>query len=286
MPGAPLLLSAGIRRAGRHLFTIAVVGAFPGRVAVLRAYLPMLAKELVALARPARRRRAGWTTLFGHTVAYADYGSLVYGFEELFVEQQYAFEAATDAPLVLDCGANIGLSVLYFKLRYPAARITAFEPSPEAFPLLQENVGALPGVTLEQKALARAEGELPFYAFPDERASLRATTVARAGAKTIATVAAAPLSAYVEERVDLLKLDVEGSELDVMEELAESGALRRIERMLIEAHHLEALPENRLSSLLRLLEDNGFAYRVRTRPEEGAWSSTPQDVLLSVWRAA
>ncbi|MDX6514466.1 MAG: hypothetical protein QOH73_132 [Gaiellaceae bacterium] len=282
---APSLLASGLRRAGRNLATILTGGAFPGRRAVLRLYLPMLARQLVAVVRPSLLRRAGETTVFGHTVRYGDYGNFVFNFEEMFIEQQYAFSSGTDAPRVLDCGANIGLSVLYVKLLYPAARIVAFEPAPDTFPLLLANAGSLDGVTLEQKALASAPGELTFYGFPGDRASLRATTIEQAGAEPVALVEAAPLSRYLDEPVDLLKLDVEGRELDILEELASSGALSRVERMMIEAHHHESFAENRLSSLLALLENNGFAYRVRAPRGGDHWASDAQDVWLYVWRA-
>ena len=46
----------------------------------------------------------------------------------------------------------------------------------------------------------------------------------------------------------------------------------------------ESLDGNRLSTLLVLLEDNGYAYRVRARGVD-AWGDATQDVLLSAWRA-
>jgi FkbM family methyltransferase len=284
MPRGTSLLLSGLQRAGQNLVTIAASGAFPSRRAVLRVYLPMLARQFLAVARPSLLRRSGAAKLFGHAVRYGDYGNFVFNFEEMFIEQQYAFSADSAAPRVLDCGANMGLSVLYVKLRYPGAQIVAFEPSPETFPLLEANAGALPGVRLEQKALAGAPGELTFYGFPGDHASLRATTVAQAGAEPIATVEATPLSRYLDEPVDLLKLDVEGRELEILQELASSGRLGQVERMLIEAHHHESFTENRLSTLLALLEDNGFAYRVRAPQGGDRWAETAQDVWLSVWR--
>ena len=40
----------------------------------------------------------------------------------------------------IDCGANIGISILFFKKQYPDCTIMAFEPNPHAFPLLEKNV--------------------------------------------------------------------------------------------------------------------------------------------------
>ena len=47
--------------------------------------------------------------------------------------------ASGKKPLIVDCGANIGASVLWFTARYPEAHIVAFEPSPVNFALLRNN---------------------------------------------------------------------------------------------------------------------------------------------------
>ena len=43
-------------------------------------------------------------------------------------------------PLIIDCGANIGISVLEWKSRWPMARVICFEPDPDAFRLLEMNI--------------------------------------------------------------------------------------------------------------------------------------------------
>jgi FkbM family methyltransferase len=48
-------------------------------------------------------------------------------------------------PLIVDCGANIGASVLWLATRYPKAHIVAIEPAPQNFALLQKNTAGLDG---------------------------------------------------------------------------------------------------------------------------------------------
>ncbi len=60
----------------------------------------------------------------------------MHSFDEIITQEIYRFKADTDAPLILDCGANIGLSALYFQRLYPKARIMAFEPDTHNFELL------------------------------------------------------------------------------------------------------------------------------------------------------
>jgi precorrin-6B methylase 2 len=59
---------------------------------------------------------------------------------ELFENQIYKFNSSQKDLLILDCGANIGLSVIYFKRLYPNSKIIAFEADPNIFNVLQENV--------------------------------------------------------------------------------------------------------------------------------------------------
>ena len=60
-------------------------------------------------------------------------------------------------PLIVDCGANIGCSVLWFHARYPKAHIVALEPAPDNFELLSANCTGL-DVDLRQVGVAAADG--------------------------------------------------------------------------------------------------------------------------------
>jgi FkbM family methyltransferase len=104
----------------------------------------------------------------------------------IFFEETYFFRAASPEPVILDCGSNIGMSVLYFKMLYPAARIIA----PAAFAKLRDNVArnSLTGVTLHNCALSDEEGEPESYR--DDERSLRMSLNRRRGAADRITVAA------------------------------------------------------------------------------------------------
>src|SRR5438552_4218884 len=49
--------------------------------------------------------------------------------------------------IILDIGSNIGASIIYFHRQFPDAKIFGFEPHPDTFRILQENVAKLSGVT-------------------------------------------------------------------------------------------------------------------------------------------
>src|SRR5205809_4352097 len=61
-------------------------------------------------------------------------------YKDIFVRKIYHFEPQRPDPLILDCGSNIGMSILYFKPAYPKSRVIGFEPDPSIFPYLKENV--------------------------------------------------------------------------------------------------------------------------------------------------
>ena len=67
-------------------------------------------------------------------------------------------------------------------------------------------------------------------------------------------VPAVRLSRYVTKPVDFLKLDVEGSELPVLRDLASSGAIGQIRQMVIEFHHHMRPDVDNLSECLSILE--------------------------------
>ena len=70
------------------------------------------------------------------------------------------FEPRQSEPLIIDCGANIGVSVLEWKTRWPMSRIICFEPDPDAFRLLSLNMerNDIPGVQCIHAAVADFDG--------------------------------------------------------------------------------------------------------------------------------
>src|SRR3990167_3249761 len=62
---------------------------------------------------------------------------------------------------IIDGGSFIGLSCLYFKKKYPGARITIFEPDKNALSFLRKNIGAnhIKNVEIIEKGLFRKDGE-------------------------------------------------------------------------------------------------------------------------------
>jgi len=208
------------------------------------------------------------------TVEYLGRAPLLVMFDEIFVRQDYAFDARTNTPFVVDAGANIGLATLYFKHRYPGARVLAFEPEPTTFATLERNVreNGLSDVRLLQLALGEDVGSIRLRGQPG---SLGTTTVEGVWDEppTDTVVDVARLSSFVDEPVDMLKLDIEGGEFGVLRELAMSAKLHLVREMVVEYHHHIGPTERSLGDLLTLLDANRFGYQVAASFIDGRWRS-------------
>lgn len=186
---------------------------------------------------------------------------------EIFTQGQYYLELATPQPVIIDAGAHIGLATLYFKKMYPKAQIWALEPLPANFELLHKNVteNQLAGVTLIAAALT-GSGQTTWLHADATPTGWWSTASRQAGAwngqqqTTPQQVPARQLSqllAEIKQPVDILKLDIEGSELEVLGEAA--PGLRQVQHLILEFHPIKT---QSLTQLLALLTASRFDYQL------------------------
>jgi FkbM family methyltransferase len=197
-------------------------------------------------------------------------------YKDIFVNRIYHFDAQSPDPIILDCGSNIGMSILYFKHIYPKARITAFEPDPSIFPCLRENMirNGLTDVRLVNACLSEKAGSTTFHSDGKYGSSAVKQLPADAShnAWTKYEVPTVRLRDYLEAPVDFLKMNIEGSEYRVLEDSRDR--LRMIREMVIEYHHLPRLPRT-LHKILPLLDCQGFEYLVSNFDSETNPSAKP-----------
>jgi FkbM family methyltransferase len=200
--------------------------------------------------------------IHGWNLIAPDMASFVSMYRQIFCDRVYMFRATSRRPRIIDCGANIGLSILYFKMLYPEAEIVAFEPDPMIFNVLQRNIlgNAVSGVELVNRALWSHATSLRF-----RQEGADAGRVAPRDESTTMRVEGVPLSDYLLEPVDMLKIDIEGSELAVVRECEHQ--LSNVEHIFIEYHSFVNRPQE-LGELLTRLENQGF--RLHVRAEQSA----------------
>jgi FkbM family methyltransferase len=204
--------------------------------------------------------------IFGFKVHAYDYTTLLFLFREIFLSKDYYFESVQTEPKIIDCGANIGMSVFFHKYFHPNAKIVAFEPNPSAFELLKLNIekNHLKNVTLVQKAVSNSLEPISFFVNTDKGSLLSSVREDRGGTNKI-VIETDLLSSYLNERVDLLKIDIEGAEWQVLEDLKANGKqLAMVEHAIIEYHHKINNEKSRLTSFLSYFESCHFEYNIRT----------------------
>lgn len=184
---------------------------------------------------------------------------------EILIDEEYYFETDKDAPFIIDCGANFGMSTIYFKQLYPNARVVAFEPVPWLCQLARDNVknNGFDNVEIVEKGLSAEAGEATFFVSRDYSmaGSLTDRRVKFGDEIEEITIKTVPLGDYIDREVDFLKIDIEGSEGDVIISLGEKLSL--IKSMCVE-WHLRPSGDDiiRLEQVLTLLADNGFDYQI------------------------
>jgi len=202
-------------------------------------------------------------------------------YKDLFLRQIYHFTVRRPKPLVLDCGSNIGMSILYFKHLCPTARIIGFEPDQSIQPYLFENLSRnnLSDVTIVRGALAATAGFGSFYSGDKYGSCLADHAIADAAMPDLKTevVPCVRLRDYLTEPVDFLKMNIEGAEYEVLADCVDR--LQVVNEMVIEYHHLPGLPRT-LHKLLALLHEQGFEVLINDFDSETNPGTAPPFTLV------
>jgi FkbM family methyltransferase len=148
---------------------------------------------------------------------------------EVLADDLYDMPGLDDVQTVVDLGSHVGTSILFFSVRHPGAEIHGFEPDPRSFARLRANVGAVPGVTIDPRAASGTGGHATFHSAGN---SLASSLIADAEPGRDLTVDCVTLDEIFDElgvdRIDLLKLDVEGAEYEVLTHTTRLGDVRAI----------------------------------------------------------
>lgn len=175
-------------------------------------------------------------TLKGHEIDIPDSASFLFMYKEIFEDHIYKFETSNPVPYIIDGGANIGLSSIYFKLLYPKAKIIGFEPDATIYNYLKKNIEAFnfKGIELINKGLWNKNTILSF-----KTEGADAGLLTEEGATE--TVQVISLKPYLNKKVDFLKLDIEGAETVVLKDIEENLSL--VDRIFVEYHSFIGKPQ-------------------------------------------
>lgn len=199
--------------------------------------------------------------LFGQDFYFSDSLGFLHSLEEVFKEGNYDFKSKNNEPYIIDAGANIGLSVIYFKKLYPNSKIVAFEPDPEIFKLLKENIISfgLKNIDIRNSAAWIEDTKLEFYS---EGSLAGSTEIDFINKNQKILVKAERFKNWLSGNfVDFLKIDIEGAENVLIFDL--ESELKNVEHLFIEYHSI-AGKEQRLGEMLDMLGRAGFRYYIKS----------------------
>jgi len=182
-------------------------------------------------------------------------------FKEIFMRKEYAVElpASITPEFIIDGGANIGFTSIFFANRYPAARILSIEPDADNFKSLVENTKPYANITPVQSALWHRRETIHVV---DRGYGERGFMIDRDAEGT--TLQAASIVDLMEEyklpHIDILKMDIEGSEKEVFEE-GYSQWLPRTKCLIVELH--DRMKPGCSKALFKALVQYDFSMSIR-----------------------
>lgn len=159
-------------------------------------------------------------------------------YKQVLVLLQYEFDKPEAPRFIIDAGANIGLSAVYFANRFPQAKIVAIEPEGSNYRMLCENVKPYPQVKALRAALWRENEDLFLFDSGHGNHGFQVGDNEAGSGCGVGSVPGLSIDSIMrdagESKVDLLKIDIEGAEREVMEG---SGAwIDKIGVLMIELH--------------------------------------------------
>lgn len=188
---------------------------------------------------------------------------VIHIFKEIFIDEDY-YIPLRNPKLIIDCGSNIGSTIFYFHELYPNAHIVGVEPSINNFNKLVENCNTFHvPASVENVALSDKEGYMEFYDHKTKGSTsvLNEKNAAKKGLENynVYKVKVKKLSEYINSTIDLLKIDVEGSEYEILKDLDKSEKLQKIRNIVME-YHVEK--SGKITEIAEILQRNKFDYQI------------------------
>jgi FkbM family methyltransferase len=161
-------------------------------------------------------------------------------FEQVFVQQEYDIDLPLEPRWIIDAGAHIGMASVYFANRYPKAKIVAIECNPDNYAVLLRNTQPYENITPIHAALWHTPGLVSIENPDDLSWAFRVSDCSESAGKKAISVRAITVPEALEaihgERIDVLKMDIEGAEYGVLVDLASPSWLDETQAAILELH--------------------------------------------------
>jgi len=200
--------------------------------------------------------------------------------KEIFEEEIYRFSTKSIIPTILDIGANVGLSCLYFSGLYPTAKIVAYEPDGNSFECLELNLQGMK-VQLHQAAISNMKGSKTFYTASNSDYNLPIASLYKNEYSSLEVdVDVVDVKSVVSQFdfIDFCKIDVEGEESNIVEGLVKSKLLKKVNEFVIE-YHFWIKQKYSFEELIATFSANGYEFKLLSEKEVEGYSCSKTALL-------
>lgn len=222
-----------------------------------------------------------YTVIDNVKIYYRNENELARTYSEIFLKNIYQLSFCNENKFVLDLGAHIGISALYLKKIWPNAKILSFEPNPYTFDVLKKNIAInkCDNVTLYNCAAYNQNQTIKLYGnITGEDVDSRGNSILSSWGKREHTseieVEAIDITDFAHQKIDFLKIDIEGAELIVLDAL--KPYLHNVNKIAVDCH--AAGKENtcqHLNSLVAILTEHFSKIEILIKK--------PEDSLPAKW---
>lgn len=177
-------------------------------------------------------------------------------FMQVIYHQEYRIHVGFEAEYIIDGGANIGLASVHFKNRFPAAKIIAVEPEAHNYEMTVKNTENYKEIYTENSGLWNHDTHLEII---NSEVDSWGFMVRECSADKDGAVSASSIGSLMEKynfpRIDILKIDIEGSEKELFESNYDEW-LSKTKILLIEVH--DGMRKGASKTLFRALEKYNY----------------------------
>ncbi len=194
----------------------------------------------------------------GFIINFTDPASFISSFQEIYITKLYALKNQIDNKLhILEGGANIGLSIIYFKYRYPDSIIDVYEADKLVFELLKKNIemNKITGVSLFNKAIWNKYTTVSFLSDGSDGGKIIDDKLSKNNVEAIDL-----RDILNKNKYSFVKLDIEGAEEFILPDLKQLP--KNIKYFFIE-YHSSAKKKQNIADILTLFKNNNFRIHIQ-----------------------
>ena len=183
-------------------------------------------------------------------------------FYQVFVDENYNYKYKKEPKIILDIGANVGYTSIYYTKRFPNAKIYCLESDLDNYNILLKNVEKYKNIIPCNGALYSHDTILNIY---DPNLGAWGLQVSETTNNTNKTVQAYSFKSLLKiwnlenKKIDILKIDIEGSEKELFEN--DTEFLDNVDLMIIETH--DRYKQGTSQALFNVMKDKNFILNVK-----------------------